>query len=78
MTLTSHCSLAFNLPRFNLTNCFTFSDETVGDSGDGIENGGPSNRIIGPEDWPLVQPSQVHVASPPVHVAELRLTPLGK
>lgn len=29
------------------------------------------------DDWPLVQPTEVHVAVPPVHTAEPVLTPLG-
>lgn len=29
------------------------------------------------DDWPLVQPTEVHVAIPPVHTAEAVLTPIG-
>lgn len=33
---------------------------------------------VSAEEWPLIQPSQVSVAVPPVHTAESKLTPLGR
>lgn len=32
---------------------------------------------VSAEEWPLIQPSQVNVQLPPVHIAESILTPLG-
>lgn len=45
----------------------------VSGTGGGVE----STTQISAEDWPLIQPSQVNVAMPPVHTAESMLTPLG-
>ncbi|KAJ3629669.1 hypothetical protein MTP99_014047 [Tenebrio molitor] len=39
------------------------------------EGGGVQTKIT-VDEWPLIQPSQVHVEVPPVHTAESRLTPL--
>jgi hypothetical protein len=41
-----------------------------------LEGGGVQTKIT-VDEWPLIQPSQVHVEVPPVHTAESRLTPLG-
>ncbi|XP_050312480.1 rho guanine nucleotide exchange factor 11 [Anthonomus grandis grandis] len=38
--------------------------------------GGAVTTIISADDWPLIEPSQVSVAVPPVHTAEQMLTPL--
>lgn len=43
----------------------------------GAGGGAESTTKITAEDWPLIQPSQVNVAMPPVHTAESMLTPLG-
>lgn len=50
-----------------------FIDLMVSGAGGGDE----STTKICAEDWPLIQPSQVNVALPPVHTAESMLTPLG-
>ncbi|XP_008190770.2 rho guanine nucleotide exchange factor 11 isoform X1 [Tribolium castaneum] len=39
------------------------------------EGGGVHTKVTA-DEWPLIQPSQVHVEVPPVHTAESRLTPL--
>lgn len=41
-----------------------------------LEGGGVHTKVTA-DEWPLIQPSQVHVEVPPVHTAESRLTPLG-
>ncbi|KAL3284889.1 hypothetical protein HHI36_019025 [Cryptolaemus montrouzieri] len=54
------------------------TDKEDHDGGTPAEGGGcvgVQNRVTA-EDWPLIQPSQVHVAVPPVHTAESRLTPI--
>lgn len=40
--------------------------------------GGGQQSKVAVDDWPLIQPSEVQVAVPPVLTAEPRLTPLGK
>ncbi|XP_072375594.1 rho guanine nucleotide exchange factor 12 isoform X3 [Diabrotica undecimpunctata] len=42
-----------------------------------VAGGGIQSTKVSAEEWPLIQPSQVSVAVPPVHVAESMLTPLG-
>lgn len=42
-----------------------------------ICGGGVMQSKIAADDWPLIQPSEVQVAVPPVLTAESRLTPLG-
>lgn len=39
--------------------------------------GGGLTLKLAADDWPLVQPTEVHVAVPPVHTAEPVLTPIG-
>lgn len=39
--------------------------------------GGGQQSKVAADDWPLIQPSEVQVAVPPVLTAEPRLTPLG-
>lgn len=43
-----------------------------------IGGGGQQLSKVAADDWPLIQPSEVQVALPPVLTAEPRLTPLGK
>lgn len=43
-----------------------------------ISGGGVQTTRVTAEEWPLIQPSQVNVAIPPVHVAEAKLTLIGK
>lgn len=42
-----------------------------------VGSGGGLLLKLATEDWPLVQPTEVHVAVPPVHIAEPVLTPIG-
>lgn len=44
---------------------------------DMVTGGGVQTSKLSAEDWPLIQPSQVNIAVPPVHTAESMLTPLG-
>lgn len=46
-------------------------------TGEGGGGGTETTTKISAEDWPLIEPSQVNVAMPPVHTAESMLTPLG-
>ncbi|XP_056631640.1 rho guanine nucleotide exchange factor 12 isoform X2 [Diorhabda sublineata] len=41
-----------------------------------VAGGGIQTTKVSAEEWPLIQPSQVNVAVPPVHIAESMLTPL--
>ncbi|KAG5887050.1 hypothetical protein JTB14_020399 [Gonioctena quinquepunctata] len=41
-----------------------------------VAGGGVQTTRVSAEEWPLIQPSQVNVAVPPVHTAESMLTPL--
>nr|CAI5843692.1 unnamed protein product [Callosobruchus analis] len=41
-----------------------------------VAGGGVQASRVSAEDWPLIQPSQISIASPPVHTAEPMLTPL--
>ncbi|CAH1107321.1 unnamed protein product [Psylliodes chrysocephalus] len=41
-----------------------------------VAGGGLQTTKVSAEEWPLIQPSQVSVAVPPVHTAESMLTPL--
>ncbi|XP_044751624.1 rho guanine nucleotide exchange factor 12 isoform X2 [Coccinella septempunctata] len=43
--------------------------------GEGDSNTGVPSTVTA-EEWPLIQPSQVHIAVLPVHTAESRLTPI--
>ncbi|CAG9864678.1 unnamed protein product [Phyllotreta striolata] len=45
-------------------------------SPDMVVGGGIQTTKVSAEEWPLIQPSQVSVAVPPVHTAESMLTPL--
>ncbi|CAH1989358.1 unnamed protein product [Acanthoscelides obtectus] len=45
-------------------------------SPDMVAGGGAQASRVSAEDWPLIQPSQISIASPPVHTAEPVLTPL--
>lgn len=42
-----------------------------------VAGGGVQTSKVSAEEWPLIQPSQVNIAVPPVHTAESMLTPLG-
>lgn len=42
-----------------------------------VAGGGIQTSKVSAEEWPLIQPSQVNIAVPPVLTAESTLTPLG-
>ncbi|XP_074038354.1 rho guanine nucleotide exchange factor 2 isoform X3 [Leptinotarsa decemlineata] len=46
------------------------------ETSDMVAGGGVQTTKVSAEEWPLIQPSQVSVAVPPVHIAESMLTPL--
>ncbi|XP_048525123.1 rho guanine nucleotide exchange factor 12 isoform X1 [Dendroctonus ponderosae] len=54
-------------------------DHTPGIKESDVTSGGGGIHVttkVSAEEWPLIQPSQVSVAVPPVHTAESKLTPL--
>ncbi|VEN52760.1 unnamed protein product [Callosobruchus maculatus] len=52
------------------------ASSSVEPSPDMVAGGGAQASRVSAEDWPLIQPSQISIASPPVHTAESMLTPL--
>ncbi|CAG9824246.1 unnamed protein product [Phaedon cochleariae] len=50
--------------------------EDDGEESEMVAGGGVETTRVSAEDWPLIQPSQVSIAVPPVHTAESMLTPL--
>lgn len=70
------CSTKDNVPIQYNNNDNTNIEIMIGYGFLEVSGGGVQSKITA-DDWPLIQPSEVQVAVPPVLTAESRLTPIG-